>query len=46
MDKEKTVKKLSEILRTDADRIVTAIEKIKKEIEQQEKEIKKLGKKI
>ena len=46
MEKEKIVKKMSEILRTDADHIAPAIEKIKKEVELQKKEIKKLGERI
>lgn len=42
MSKEKLVKKMSEILRTDIEHIIPSLEKIKKETEDQENEIKKL----
>ena len=46
MGKDKIVKKMSEILRTDIEHVIPTLEKIKKEIEEQEREIKKLGERI
>jgi len=46
MDEIKIVKKMSELLKTDIDHIVPAIEKMEKEIKKQEKEIKKLKEKM
>ncbi len=46
MNKETTMKKMSEILRTDIEHIIPALEKIKKETEEQEKEIKRLEERV
>ena len=44
--KNRIVKKMAEILRTDIDGIIPALEKLKKEIREQEEEIKRIKKKI
>lgn len=46
MNNEKTVKKMSEILRTDLDNLIPSIDKIKKEIEYQESEIRKMEERV
>ena len=46
MNEIKIVKKMSEILKTDIDRIIPVIEKMIKEIKKQENEIKKLKEKM
>lgn len=46
MRRDKIVKKISDIMKTDIDHVVTSIEKLKKEIEEQGNEIKKLEEKI
>lgn len=46
MNKVEIVKKLCEILETSVDGLVPKLKKLKDDIEEQEKEIKKLKKKI
>lgn len=44
--KDKIVKKMTEMLRTDIDHVITSIEKLKKEIKKQKYEIKEIEERI